>query len=80
MSLDRNDRANRHTGKWATVEDIKLVGAVQRHGDKDWVAVAALVPGRTHIQCGVRWRSSLSHSVGPETGRTGKLTEGEVVN
>jgi hypothetical protein len=27
----------------------------KQRGRKDWVAVAALVPGRTHLQCHLRW-------------------------
>jgi hypothetical protein len=35
------------TGKWAEDEYIGLKDAVQTHGDKDWAAITALVPGRT---------------------------------
>jgi hypothetical protein len=31
-------------------EESKLKGAVGTHGDKDWVAISALVPGRTRKQ------------------------------
>jgi hypothetical protein len=41
-------------GKWAAEEDTKLAEAVKKHG-KHWVAVAALVPGRTNIQYRERW-------------------------
>jgi hypothetical protein len=40
--------ANGHpgkTGKWAYDEDCKLRGAIQTHGCRNWVPVAALVPG-----------------------------------
>jgi hypothetical protein len=47
--------ANGHTCKWVEDEDIKLNDAVQTHGDNNWVAVAALVPGRTKKQCYSRW-------------------------
>jgi hypothetical protein len=39
------------TASWTEGEAVKLTRAVQRCGDKDWVAVAALVPGRTKKQC-----------------------------
>jgi hypothetical protein len=32
-------------GTWSEDKDIKLKDAVQRHGGKDWGAIAALVPG-----------------------------------
>jgi hypothetical protein len=41
----------RRMGRWTEDEDIKLKGAVQMQADKDWAAIAALVPGRTRIQC-----------------------------
>jgi hypothetical protein len=44
------------TGKWTEDEAIKLRDAVQKHGDKDWAAVAKLVPGRTALMCGGIWR------------------------
>jgi hypothetical protein len=53
------DRANGRTGKWEDDEDIKLRNAVRIHGGKNWVAIAALVPGRTRIQCVGRWRKYL---------------------
>jgi hypothetical protein len=63
------DRANRRTGKWAEDEDSKLKDAVQRHGDKDWGAVTALVPGRTQKQCRQRWKDALDPSIGRASGR-----------
>jgi myb proto-oncogene protein len=38
------------TGTWAEDEDLKLKNSVQIHGDKDWVAIAEMVPGRTTSQ------------------------------
>jgi hypothetical protein len=49
---------DRAKGKWTTEEDAKLIDAVTKHG-KDWVAVAAMVPGRTNIQCTYRWSTYL---------------------
>jgi hypothetical protein len=45
---------NAATGKWKKSEDVKMIEAVKKCG-KDWVAVAALVPGRTNAQCCRRW-------------------------
>jgi hypothetical protein len=53
------DRANGRTGAWAEGEDIKLKDVVQTHGGKNWVAIAALVPGRTKIHCQKRWYRAL---------------------
>jgi hypothetical protein len=48
------------TDKWTPDEDDKLKDAVQMHGVyKDWYAIAALVPGRTKLQCNGRWRKYL---------------------
>jgi hypothetical protein len=48
------DPANGNKGKWTPEEDAKLTAAVEKHG-KEWVAVAAMVPGRTNNQCRTRW-------------------------
>jgi hypothetical protein len=54
------DPANRKKlGKWTPAEDAKLKEAVKRHG-KDFVTVAAMVPGRTKTQCRQRWALSLN--------------------
>jgi hypothetical protein len=73
----RIDRTNGRTGKWAEDEDIKLKDAVQTHGDKDWNAIAALIPGRTKQQCHNRWQDALDPSIDWENGRTGTWTEDE---
>lgn len=55
------DLASVHTGKWTEDELIKLKGAVHTHGGKDWIAIAAMVPGRTKIQCRLmynRWKKA----------------------
>jgi myb proto-oncogene protein len=64
-------------GKWTAVEDSKLKDAIQTHGDKDWVALAALVPGRTRTQCQQRWHNGLNPSIDWANGRTGKWAEDE---
>jgi hypothetical protein len=47
---------------WTVEEDTKLTDAVNKCG-KDWVAVAALVPGRNNIQCRKRWVDSLDPNI-----------------
>jgi hypothetical protein len=63
------------TGRWAQDEDSKLENAVQMHGDNDWVATTALVPGRTKRQCRKRWQDVLDASI--ERTRTGRWAEDE---
>jgi hypothetical protein len=71
--LDANiDQANRRTGKWTEDEDSKLKDSVQTHGGKDWVAISALVPGRTKLQCRKRWHVILVSNISPATARAGK--------
>jgi hypothetical protein len=53
-----NPNINRKMGKWTAEEDAKLIEGLQKHG-KDWLAVAALVPGRTNSQCSHRWVDNL---------------------
>jgi hypothetical protein len=48
-------------GKWTAEEDAKLTDAVKKY-DKEWVAVAPLVPGRTNNQCRQRWVNYLDPS------------------
>jgi ubiquitin len=77
-ALDPNiDRANGRTGKWTEDEDIKLKGAVQTHGAKAWVAISALVPGRTREQCYNRWHNFLNSSIDRASVSTGKWAENE---
>jgi hypothetical protein len=64
-------------GKWEEAEDSKLKDAVQTHGDKDWIALSALVPGRTRIQCYNRWHNGLDPNIERASGRTGKWAEDE---
>jgi hypothetical protein len=46
-----------NAGKWTPAEDATLIEAKSDLG-KDWVAIAALVPGRTNKQCRKRWVES----------------------
>jgi hypothetical protein len=65
---------DRKKGKWMPAEDAKLTEAMKKDG-KDWVAVAKLVPGRTHKQCRQRWVDTLN----PSNGKKGKWTPAEHV-
>jgi hypothetical protein len=67
-------RASGRKGKWTSVEDSKLQDAVQTHGGKDWVAISALVPGRTRNQCAHRWHDALKQRIDQTNGRAGKWT------
>jgi hypothetical protein len=49
--------------RWTEEEDSKLKDLVQMHGGKDWAATAALLPGRTVIQCTSRWHRHLNPSI-----------------
>jgi hypothetical protein len=40
-------------------EDVQLTDAITEHGANNWVAVEALVPARTSVQCRRRWIESL---------------------
>jgi hypothetical protein len=71
------DHSNRHSSKWTTDEDEKLKDAVQTHGGNDWATIAALVPGRTKIQCRNRWQGGLAENIDPTTARAGKWSEDE---
>jgi S-ribosylhomocysteine lyase LuxS involved in autoinducer biosynthesis len=51
------DPAN-EKGKWTPEQDAKLTAAVKRLGKK-WVAIAAMVPGRTNQHCRKRWVQTL---------------------
>ena len=53
-------------------EDAKLTEAVKKHG-KNWVAVAALVPGRRNVQCRERWTTCLD----PSNGKKGEWNQKE---
>jgi hypothetical protein len=71
------DRANRLTGMWTGDDDNKLKDAVQTHGGKNWIAIAALVPGRTREQCHSRWHKILDPRINPANRRTGEWSEDE---
>jgi hypothetical protein len=51
----KSDETTARKGKWTTDEDSTLKDAVEKHSGKNWVAISALVPGRTKQQCRSRW-------------------------
>jgi hypothetical protein len=70
-------RATARAGRWTADEDKKLRDAVPAHGDKDWIAISAQVPGRTRVQCSNRWHDALVSTIDPVAARTGKWTADE---
>jgi myb proto-oncogene protein len=77
-ALDPISGANGRTGKWTGDEDKKLKDAVPAQGVKNWVIIAALVPGRTRHQCRHRWTEAVDPSISQANGgRTGKWKEDE---
>jgi hypothetical protein len=58
-------------GSWTVDEDSKLANAVQRHGGKNWDAIAKLVPGRAKNQCRKRWQNALDPNIDRASGRKG---------
>jgi hypothetical protein len=69
------DRVSGRTGKRTEVDDSKLRDAIQTHGGKNWCAIAALVPGRTKLQCRTKWHAALLvSSIDPTTACAGKWT------
>jgi myb proto-oncogene protein len=71
------DRTTRRTGTWTEAEDIKLKDSVERHGGKNWCAIATLVPDRSRGQCRGRWRYAMHSGIALEAGRAGKWTVDE---
>jgi hypothetical protein len=71
------DRERGRSCKWTAVEDNKLKDALQMHSSKNWVAIAALIPGRTKFQCQVRWKNVLDPSIDRANERTGEWSEDE---
>lgn len=47
------------TKRWTKSQDAALRESVRLHGEKNWKAIAELVPGRNHAQCLQRWRKVL---------------------
>jgi hypothetical protein len=70
-------RTTARTDKWTADEDMMLQNVVLTHGGENWEAIAALVPGRTKVQCRNRWHDALNPSIDRTNGRTGKWTADE---
>jgi hypothetical protein len=47
------------------------------HGDKNWEIIAALVSGRSKVQCYKRWHDVFNLSSGQTAGSTGRWTSDE---
>jgi hypothetical protein len=50
--------ASKTAGRWKPEEEAKLIKAVKKYG-KGWVAIAAMIPGRSGEQCRTRWTQAL---------------------
>ena len=46
-------------GKWTTLEDELLKGAVQDYGGRNWKKISECLDGRTDVQCLHRWQKVL---------------------
>jgi hypothetical protein len=62
-AIGGNKKPRKPRCDWKPDEDTKLAEAVKRHGNH-WVAVAAMVPGRTDKQCRKRWVDTLNRAIG----------------
>jgi myb proto-oncogene protein len=63
---------------WTAEKDSKLKDAVHTHGFKKWRIIAALVTGRTMMQCRPRWEDALYPIIDrTPPGPTGIWTAGE---
>jgi hypothetical protein len=84
VDVDDNPiKGTRATGLWTPEEDAKLNSAVtktckKKHGKEyNWVAIAALVPGRTKGQCKNRWHGALVRRIDRANEGTGNWLEDE---
>jgi hypothetical protein len=62
---------------WTIDDDNKLKDAVEKHGAENWKVIAALLPGRTKIQCWSRWHVAVDPSIDRTAPRTGRWTKDE---
>lgn len=58
-TTSRKDSKKGRPQKWSPSEDKCLREAVDRHGARNWRAIATMVPGRTHTQCLQHWSKVL---------------------
>jgi hypothetical protein len=71
------DETTARKGKRTTEEEVKLENAVKKYNGEDWASIAALVPGRTKIQCTSRWHNNLHPKSDETTARKGRWTSDE---
>jgi hypothetical protein len=80
-----NDGAIAANRRWTFEEDAKLTSGVTNAPKKkhyreyktDWVAISALIAGRSAKQCSSRWDNFLDPNIDRASGRTGKWTVDE---
>jgi myb proto-oncogene protein len=70
------DPTTARTGRWTAGENKKLQDAVRAQSTRNWEAIAALIPGRTRIQCQSRWQDA-SVSKNPTMARACQWTTDE---
>jgi hypothetical protein len=73
----KTDETTARAGNWTTDEDSTLKEAVEKHNGENWAAIAALVPGRTKMQCRSRWQYKLFPNGDATTARKGKWLPNE---
>jgi hypothetical protein len=49
MRYQKHFNATKTKGKWEHDEEQTLLRAIATHGDRDWIAIARLLPGRTGL-------------------------------
>jgi hypothetical protein len=81
VDIDIDPATGPRVGTWTVDENKKLQDGVGEHGAKNWKVIAALIPGRTIIQCCTRWHNSLVPLIliDPATARTCKWTADETL-
>ena len=53
--LKLTNQGDNTTQKWTKQQDQILKNHVEKHGEKDWAAIANVIPGRIAKQCRERW-------------------------
>ncbi|CEM17376.1 unnamed protein product [Vitrella brassicaformis CCMP3155] len=59
ISQGQTRRSAKDAQRWMADEDERLKEAVKLHDGKNWKKIAALIPGRTDVQCLHRWHKVL---------------------
>ncbi|XP_072222400.1 v-myb avian myeloblastosis viral oncogene homolog-like 2a isoform X2 [Leuresthes tenuis] len=57
--IGENKEGNECKVKWTQEEDENLKILISNFGKKDWSTIASFLPGRTEIQCMLRWKKHL---------------------